>query len=131
MTHMRYQQAYSFKTKWLVAGLLLGVGVMLLDRRESPSVADVTVAPPQQRAFVPRQARIAPAARVASDGVSDATLDDVQDDDRGFATNGFAYGNCAEARAAGAAPIRRGEPGYAPWLDGDNDGIACEPWMGR
>lgn len=36
------------------------------------------------------------------------------------------YQNCAAARAAGAAPIRRGEPGYAPKLDRDNDGIACE-----
>lgn len=36
------------------------------------------------------------------------------------------YANCAAARAAGAAPIRRGEPGYRSGLDRDNDGIACE-----
>lgn len=36
------------------------------------------------------------------------------------------YPNCAAARAAGAAPIRAGEPGYAPRLDRDGDGIACE-----
>lgn len=36
------------------------------------------------------------------------------------------YKNCREARAAGVAPIRRGEPGYAKHLDRDNDGIACE-----
>jgi len=36
------------------------------------------------------------------------------------------YRNCSEARAAGAAPVRRGEPGYGPHLDGDNDGIGCE-----
>ena len=36
------------------------------------------------------------------------------------------YANCAEARAAGAAPIYRGEPGYRSGLDRDNDGIACE-----
>lgn len=36
------------------------------------------------------------------------------------------YNNCAEARAKGAAPIRRGEPGYQPKLDRDGDGIACE-----
>jgi len=35
------------------------------------------------------------------------------------------YQNCTAARAAGAAPIKRGEPGYASKLDGDNDGIAC------
>ena len=37
------------------------------------------------------------------------------------------YRNCDAARAAGVAPLRRGEPGYAPHLDRDNDGIACEP----
>ena len=36
------------------------------------------------------------------------------------------YPNCAAARAAEAAPIHRGEPGYRPGLDGDGDGIACE-----
>ena len=37
------------------------------------------------------------------------------------------YKNCAEARAAGAAPLHRGEPGYRPGLDADGDGVACEP----
>ena len=42
-----------------------------------------------------------------------------------------AFANCAQARAAGAAPLRVGEPGYGPHLDRDNDGIACEPYRGR
>lgn len=36
------------------------------------------------------------------------------------------YENCAAAEAAGAAPVYRGDPGYAPHLDGDNDGVGCE-----
>ncbi|WP_378733943.1 excalibur calcium-binding domain-containing protein [Nocardia brasiliensis] len=36
------------------------------------------------------------------------------------------YPNCAAARAAGAAPMHRGEPGYRSGLDRDNDGVACE-----
>jgi hypothetical protein len=36
------------------------------------------------------------------------------------------YANCTAARAAGAAPIYRGQPGYRPALDRDGDGIACE-----
>lgn len=36
------------------------------------------------------------------------------------------YANCSEVRDAGAAPIRRGEPGYSSKLDRDGDGIACE-----
>ncbi|GAB3582200.1 DUF1524 domain-containing protein [Leifsonia lichenia] len=36
------------------------------------------------------------------------------------------YPNCAAARAAGAAPIHVGEPGYSRTLDRDGDGVACE-----
>jgi len=36
------------------------------------------------------------------------------------------YSNCADARAAGAAPLYAGQPGYRPGLDRDNDGVACE-----
>ena len=39
---------------------------------------------------------------------------------------GGAYANCTAAREAGAAPVRRGDPGYGPHLDGDGDGIGCE-----
>ena len=42
-----------------------------------------------------------------------------------------AFRSCAAARAAGAAPLLRGEPGYGPHLDRDSDGIACEPNRGR
>ncbi|MBL8544367.1 MAG: excalibur calcium-binding domain-containing protein [Hyphomonadaceae bacterium] len=41
------------------------------------------------------------------------------------------FANCAEARAAGAAPVYRGAPGYGPHLDRDSDGIGCEPWRPR
>lgn len=37
------------------------------------------------------------------------------------------YSGCNQARAAGAAPLYRGQPGYRPEMDGDGDGIACEP----
>jgi hypothetical protein len=36
------------------------------------------------------------------------------------------YKSCAEARAAGATPLRAGDPGYGRHLDRDGDGIACE-----
>lgn len=36
------------------------------------------------------------------------------------------YRNCSEARAAGAAPLYRGQAGYNPRLDRDGDGVACE-----
>ncbi|AGG66861.1 excalibur calcium-binding domain-containing protein [Corynebacterium callunae] len=36
------------------------------------------------------------------------------------------YASCAEARAAGVAPIYAGSPGYRSGLDRDGDGIACD-----
>lgn len=38
----------------------------------------------------------------------------------------FEYANCTVVREAGAAPIRRGEPGFGRHLDRDNDGVGCE-----
>ncbi|MDQ0984704.1 excalibur calcium-binding domain-containing protein [Streptomyces sp. V2I9] len=38
------------------------------------------------------------------------------------------YENCDAARTAGAAPVEEGDPGYAPHLDRDGDGVGCEPW---
>jgi hypothetical protein len=35
------------------------------------------------------------------------------------------YKNCAAVRAAGKAPIRRGDPGYSSKLDADGDGQGC------
>lgn len=36
------------------------------------------------------------------------------------------YQNCTEARADGAHDMTTDDPGYAPKLDRDNDGVACE-----
>ena len=36
------------------------------------------------------------------------------------------FKNCAEARAAGKAPLHRGDPGYSAELDNNGDGTACE-----
>jgi hypothetical protein len=40
--------------------------------------------------------------------------------------SGVYYASCAAARAAGAAPLHQGQPGYRPGLDRDHDGVACE-----
>ena len=41
-------------------------------------------------------------------------------------SEGREFANCAQARAAGAAPVRVGDPGYGRHLDRDGDGIGCE-----
>jgi len=45
--------------------------------------------------------------------------------------DGDYWRRCDDARAAGTAPIHRGEAGYREGLDADNDGIACEPYRGQ
>ena len=40
------------------------------------------------------------------------------------------YSGCHEVRAAGKAPLHRGDPGYGEHMDGDGDGVACEPYHG-
>ena len=38
------------------------------------------------------------------------------------------YAGCDQVRAAGKDPLHYGEPGYSLDMDGDGDGIACEPY---
>ena len=40
--------------------------------------------------------------------------------------NGNGRITCAEARAHGIAPVRRGHPAYQYMNDADDDGVACE-----
>jgi len=45
---------------------------------------------------------------------------------RAIGSGGGAFVNCSAARAAGAAPVRAGDPGYGRHFDRDGDGIGCE-----
>ncbi|MBV1688995.1 excalibur calcium-binding domain-containing protein [Novosphingobium sp. G106] len=45
--------------------------------------------------------------------------------------SGDYWPGCNAARSAGTAPIYANEPGYRPEMDGDNDGVACEPYYGN
>ncbi|MFC5230299.1 excalibur calcium-binding domain-containing protein [Pseudonocardia zijingensis] len=49
-----------------------------------------------------------------------------RDDDDSSGGGSAYYPNCKAAKAAGAAPLYRGEPGYRSKMDGDDDGVACE-----
>lgn len=78
-------------------------------------------APAPARPYVPAPAPARPYVPAPAPYVPPAPERD--DNDSG----GVAYyPNCSAARAAGAAPLYRGEPGYASKLDRDNDGVACE-----
>ncbi|WP_199742362.1 excalibur calcium-binding domain-containing protein [Streptomyces triticirhizae] len=47
-------------------------------------------------------------------------------DSGGDSGGSVSYRNCSEVRAAGAAPIYAGQPGYGRHLDRDGDGVGCE-----
>ncbi|MEO7634597.1 MAG: excalibur calcium-binding domain-containing protein [Sphingomicrobium sp.] len=51
-------------------------------------------------------------------------------DERAAIEHSVYYSGCREVRAAGRAPLYAGEPGYREGLDGDSDGVACEPYRG-
>jgi len=44
---------------------------------------------------------------------------------------GYTYSGCNEVLAAGVAPLCRQEPGFSKRIDGDWDGIGCEPYRGQ
>jgi endonuclease YncB( thermonuclease family) len=78
------------------------------------------------RAANPRPAREAPPVAVFDRPVRSGTRE------RSVASpRSFVYRNCAQARAAGTTPLYRGQPGYGAHMDGDGDGIACEPYRGQ
>lgn len=79
---------------------------------------------PTHRAATPRKQSPAPKkSQTPARRQAPPATDEPTPDSGGKAAH---YANCTAARAAGAAPLRRGEPGYRPGLDRDNDGIACE-----
>ena len=61
-----------------------------------------------------------PAERPAAPGLTPAAEALPWDD------NGNGRISCAEARAHGIAPVRRGHPAYRYMRDGDGDGVVCE-----
>ncbi|MFE1260705.1 excalibur calcium-binding domain-containing protein [Streptomyces albogriseolus] len=56
------------------------------------------------------------------------TAEPVEEDYSGGGEDGGSvyYENCSAARAAGAAPVHVGDPGYGSHLDRDGDGTGCE-----
>ena len=82
---------------------------VVVERVEAERVAAEQAAAAEVARVAAQQAAVAEAARVAADQSSSVS-----------------YANCDAVRAAGADPIYAGEPGYAPKLDRDGDGIACD-----
>ena len=71
-----------------------------------------------------RQAREAREAREADEARREQAAE--RDRARAAEAEDVYYANCSAVRAAGADPIRSGDPGYARHLDRDGDGVGCE-----
>ncbi|GGQ21987.1 excalibur calcium-binding domain-containing protein [Streptomyces roseolilacinus] len=103
------------------------------------ATATVTASPP-----APASAKPAPTVTVTTTATATATMTATAtvtreapadgDGSSGGGTSGGGtsgggsvfYDNCSAARAAGAAPVRLGDPGYGRHLDRDGDGVGCE-----
>jgi hypothetical protein len=85
-------------------------------------------APAPVRAATPAPARAAAPVPVPAAAPPNAGSPTGSTDSSSVGSTGGSpyYANCAAARAAGVAPLHKGDPGYRSGLDRDGDGIACE-----
>lgn len=93
---------------------------------------ELAPAPAPARTATPAPARTAvpvpaPAAAPPNAGSPTRSTDSSTESPSAGSTGGSPYyANCAAARAAGVAPLHKGDPGYRSGLDRDGDGTACE-----
>ncbi|MFG2219976.1 excalibur calcium-binding domain-containing protein [Streptomyces sp. NPDC048685] len=87
----------------------------------APSVTETVTASPEPAPTVTktRTVRVTVPPAAEDDGSSGGS-------GSGGGSSSTYYANCTAVRAAGAAPIHAGEPGYGRHLDRDGDGVACE-----
>lgn len=87
-----------------------------------PAVTETVTATPEPAPTVTRtktvRVTVAPAAGGNGSGGSTGGGSD--------SAGSVYYRNCDAARAAGAAPVHAGDPGYGRHLDRDGDGVGCE-----
>lgn len=105
-------------------GVIIGAGAFLIAERVEPAAATPSPAPAAVRSERVERPRLEPVTLERREA-SRLRLEAPR------STPSRAYSNCDAARAAGAAPVCVGEPGFGPHLDADGDGIGCEPYYGR
>lgn len=110
----------------LPAGLLLMIGSIgaILSPAPTPSASPAAIvsAAPATTTAAPSTT---PAAPTAAPSPAATTPPPPTTQAPAPATT-VSYLSCEDVRAAGAAPIHRGDPGYSGDLDRDGDGVACE-----
>jgi len=137
----RYQSRTVRSNAWTILlsavglGIAGGVGSLLLE--PAPPSAPL-LAPEDDEPPLPQQS-MATAVQTADDldGEQPAVTPHARERSGALraqpmaASSSWSYPNCSAARAAGATPIYIGQPGYGAHMDGDGDGIACEPYHGQ
>ena len=86
--------------------------------------------PTGRRTRVPRNRPTRPPVKIAANRDVERPIRPIRPARRAPAVSVY-FSGCNEVRAAGLAPLLRGQPGYRSGMDGDDDGIACEPRRGR
>lgn len=114
---MARQQQPRLESGFMIAGMLLAIG-FITGRCAAPAPHPVQA--PQALADVPPE----PSSSTRSSSLIAA--DRPRHVRSTIAASSAFYADCSEARAAGAAPIYAGQPGYRRRLDRDDDGVACE-----
>ena len=127
----RKRRQRAFVTK-LAFGILLigavGAGSFLIHGRDEPASVD-QIQPVETEPYVPPRMMSAAELDAQQPSVSAHTPTGARS--VRVSRGSWSYRNCREARAAGAAPLYAGQPGYGAHMDGDGDGIACEPYRGQ
>ena len=93
---------------------------------ETPRRPNAAVATPSSESATPPLVTGGTAEEPMTDHLTPLAEADDDRDASAQTVESVYYRNCSAARAAGAAPIRDGDPGYAGHLDRDGDGVACE-----
>ena len=111
-----------------VAGLLLGLVVGATVARSDPTQSEpyMTLQAEADRLVADLDAAEEDLAALEAELVDREARSSTPAVASGGAAPSGAFENCTAARAAGAAPVRRGDPGYGSHLDRDGDGIGCE-----
>lgn len=87
---------------------------------ERAAVGGAVAAKAETDRLAAEQAAAAASQRAAEEAAANEPADEGADGGSAY------YENCDAVRAAGAAPIRVGDPGYSTKLDRDHDGVGCE-----
>jgi glucan-binding YG repeat protein len=97
-----------------------------VEKKQQDDAAAAQQAEAEKKAAEEAAAQKVAADKAAADAAAQQASQQAQQQAQQQNSGSAYYPNCAAVRAAGKAPLHRGDPGYSSKLDRDGDGIACE-----